>query len=321
MIPGIVDSACQQGFLYAIAVFGIVLTLRVMNWPDLTVDGSFTLGGAVLAIMLTKGHGLWISMGLAGVAGFAAGTTTFLLNRKLGISKIMSGILVMLILYSINLRIMGRANVSLLRTDTLFSGFDHRGIGDPVRLAVFLGIMGVVFVGLCYLTMTRLGLFLRATGDNEFMVQGLGVNTNWLYLIGLGLSNALVALSGALVAQNQGFADISMGTGLIITGIAALIVGESLIAVVARVRRLFTKAVRNEDGDAPSGLRLLPWQTFGELTAAAVGAFAYFLIVAICLRLGLAPTDLKLATGILVIIGIASQMRGPTVETYARGRL
>ncbi|MDR3548192.1 MAG: ABC transporter permease [Candidatus Pacebacteria bacterium] len=321
MIPGILDSACQQGFLYAIAVFGVVVTLRIMNWPDLTVDGSFTLGGAVVATMLTTGHDVWTAMILAAAAGFAAGTATFLLNRKLGISKILSGILVMLVLYSINLRIMGRANISLLRIDTLFSGFDDRGQGDPLRIVVFFAIAAIFFVGLCYLAITRLGLFLRATGDNEFMVQSLGVNTNWLYLIGMGLSNALVAVSGALVAQHQGFADISMGTGLIITGIAALIIGESLLAGIASVRRLFAGSKPEANAKAPSVVRLLPWKTFGELTAAAIGAFLYFLIIAVCLRLGLAPTDLRLATGVLVIIGIGLQLRGPTVETYMRGQL
>ena len=321
MIPGVLDSACQQGFLYAIAVFGVVLTLRIMNWPDLTVDGSFTLGGAVVATMLTRGHGVWTALVVAATAGFAAGTATFLLNRKLGISKILSGILVMLVLYSINLRIMGRANISLLRIDTLFSGFDDRGQGDPLRLAGFLAIAAAFFVGLCYLAITRLGLFLRAAGDNEFMVRGLGVNTNWLFLIGLGLSNALVAVSGALVAQHQGFADISMGTGLIITGIAALIIGESLLAGLASVRRLFGKSNPQANTEPPVATRLLPWKTFGEFTAAATGAFLYFLIIAICLRLGLAPTDLRLATGVLVIVGIGLQLRGPMVETYARGRL
>lgn len=321
MIPGILDSACQQGFLYAIAVFGVVLTLRIMNWPDLTVDGSFTLGGAVAATMLTTDHGVWTAMILAATAGFAAGTATFLLNRKLGISKILSGILIMLVLYSINLRIMGRANISLLRIDTLFSGFDNRGQGDPLRLIIFLVIASAFFVALCYLAITRLGLFLRATGDNEFMVQSLGVNTNGPYLIALGLSNALVAISGALVAQHQGFADIGMGTGLIITGIAALIIGESLLAVVTSTCRFFSGSKRQANANIPSAGRLLPWKTFEELAAGGVGTFLYFLIVAICLRLGLAPTDLRLATGILVIAGISLQLRGPTVETYARGRL
>jgi putative ABC transport system permease protein len=320
MILGIFDSACQQGFLYALAVFGVVLTLRMLNWPDLTIDGSFTLGGAVLATMLTSGHSPFAAMFVAAFAGVIAGNATCLLNRMLGISKIMSGILVMLLLYSVNLRIMGRANISLLRTVTLFTRFEQRGVGDPIRIIAFFAIMFVAFVVLCYLVMTRLGLFLRATGDNEFMVQGAGVNTNWPYMIGLGLSNGLVALSGALVAQNQGFADVGMGTGLIITGIAALILGEGLLAAIELLGRLITKPSQTVRGGITKG-RLLPWGAFGELAAAAVGAFFYFLIVAICLRMGLAPTDLKLATGMLVIVGIALQFRGPAVETYARGKL
>lgn len=320
MIPGVLDSACQQGFLYAIAVFGVVITLRVLNWPDLTVDGSFTLGGAVLATALAAGLSPWFGMVLAALSGFAAGGATFLLSRRLGISKILSGILVTLVLYSLNLRIMGRANVSLLRVQTLFSGFDTRGIGDPLRLLVFLGIATIAFLVLCYLAMTRLGLFLRATGDNEFMVRGLGVNTDWLYLAGLGLSNLLVALSGALVAQNQGFADINMGSGLIITGIAALIIGESLVSVAGGVGKLVFES-SELDQRPPTRWQLLPWKAFAALAAAGIGAFAYFLVVAVCLRIGLATTDLKLATGLLVILGIAVQFRGPTIETYARGRL
>jgi putative ABC transport system permease protein len=168
--------------------------------------------------------------------------------------------------------------------------------------------------------MTRIGLFLRATGDNEFMVQGLGVNTNFLFVIGLGLSNGLVALSGAFVAQSQGFADVSMGTGLIITGIAALILGEGLISAFASIRKMVLSKRADVRGN-PSGLHLLPWSSFGELVAAAVGSFVYFLIVAICLRIGLAPTDLKLATGVLVILAVALQLRHTGAETYARGRL
>jgi putative ABC transport system permease protein len=152
------------------------------------------------------------------------------------------------------------------------------------------------------------------------MVQGLGVNTNFLFMIGLGLSNGLVALSGAFVAQNQGFADVSMGTGLIITGIAALILGEGLISVFASIRRMVLSKRVDVLGNT-SGLHLLPWSSFGELVAAAVGAFVYFLIVAICLRVGLAPTDLKLATGVLVILAVALQLRHTGAETYARGRL
>lgn len=319
-IPGILDTACQQGFLYAIAVFGIVITLRFLNWPDLTVDGSFTLGAAVLAITLENGHSPWLAMILAAMAGFMAGAATFALNRKLGISKILSGILIMLILYSVNLRIMGKANISLLRIGTLFTSFDGNGIGDPIRLAVFLAIAVTFLLILCYFMVTRIGLFLRATGDNEFMVQSHGVNTSTLFLIGLGLSNALIAVSGALVAQNQGFADIGMGTGMIITGIAALIIGETIFSGIISLKKMF-KTSSDKETLPPKGKHLLPWQSFSELGAALLGAFFYFLIIAVCLRIGLAPTDLKLATGVLVILGIAFRLKGPTVETYARGKL
>ncbi len=320
MINGLLDTACQQGFLYAIAVFGIVLSLRVLHWPDLTVDGSFTLGAAVLAVMLISGYNPWFGIIVAALAGFIAGTATFLLNRKLGISKILSGILVMLILYSVNLRIMGRANISLLRITTLFTVFENHGPNNILRVIAFFAIALFFLAGLCYLMITRLGLFIRATGDNEFMVRSQGVNTNWLLLIGIGLSNSLVAVSGAFVAQNQGFADISMGTGLIITGIAALIIGESFVSFFISVKKLFSGKDNNLNAQ-PTGRKLLPWQTFADLSAAFIGTFLYFLIVAICLNIGLAPTDLKLATGILVILGIAFRFKGATVETYTRGRL
>jgi len=321
MIPPILDTACQQGFLYAIAVFGIVVSFRVMNFPDLTVDGSFTLGGAVLATMLVGGYPPALGLAVATVAGFVAGGATVFLNRKLGISKILSGILIMLMLYSINLRIMGRANISLLRTPTMFSFLDERGPGDLLRVALFFGIALMVLLVLCYLFITRLGLFIRATGDNEFMVRCQGVNTNWLYLIGIGLANALVALSGALVVQNQGFADINMGVGMIITALAALIIGESLLSAILSIKLWIRPRNSNSSNEHISGVRLLPWETFGGLFAALLGGFMYFLIIAICLRLGLAPTDLRLATGVLVILGIALRFKGPLVETYVRGKL
>lgn len=319
MISSILDTALQQGFLYALAVFGVVVSFRMMNFPDLTVDGSFTLGGAVLAKILVANHSPWIAMPIVALSGFIAGSVTAFLNRKLGISKILSGILIMLILYSINLRIMGKANISLLRTPTLFSPFDENGPGDPLRIAVFFGIAVIFLLGLCYFATTRLGLFIRATGDNEFMVRTKGINTDWLFLIGIGLANALVALCGSLVVQNQGFADINMGLGLIITALAALIIGESSISVIVSLRRLLSPQKRNNN--IYSKYKLMPWETFNEFFAALLGAFLYFLIIAICLRLGLAPTDLKLATGILVIIGIALRLRGPMVETYVRGKL
>ncbi len=309
----IFDTAFQQGSLYVLAVFGIVISFRMMNFPDLTVDGSFTLGAAVLAVLLSNGYSILISTFAAIISGFIAGMATALLNRKLGISKILSGILIMLILYSINLRIMGKANISLLRIDTIFTPFESF---DNVILLLFLfGIAAIVLFILLYFSLTRLGLFIRATGDNEFMVRSQGVNTDWVFIIGIGLSNALIAFSGAMVAQSQGFADVSMGIGMIITALAALIIGESFVSVIQTLKRRLLK------GNDETKKSHLPWDTFNEFFAALLGSFLYFLIIAICLQLGLAPTDLKLATGILVIIGIALRFKKTTSETYQKAKL
>lgn len=312
MILQVLDPACQQAFLYAVALLGMVLSLRVLNWPDLTVDGSFTLGGSVLATLLTHGYSPWISLAIAGLSGFVAGATTCALNRVIGISKILSGILVMLILYSVNLRIMGRANISLLRVHTLFSRFDAVGIGSVERLLTYLGVALLALVIVSYLLVTRIGLFLRATGDNELMVQELGIQPSWLYLIGLGSSNALVAVSGALVSQSQGFADVTMGTGLIMIGIAGLILGE---AIWSLLRRLVLASVHGAIAYRLSAPIL------GELLAALLGSLAYFLVLTVCLRAGLQPTDLKLATGMLVIFGLGIRRSRMEPATYLRERL
>lgn len=311
----IFDTAFQQGFLYVLAVFGIVISFRMMNFPDLTVDGSFTLGAAVLAVLLSNGYSILISIIAAVVSGFIAGMATALLNRKLGISKILSGILIMLILYSINLRIMGKANISLLRIDTIFTPFES--LNNSILLLFLFGIAAIVLFALLYFSITKLGLFIRATGDNEFMVRSQGVNTDWVFIIGIGLSNALIAFSGAMVAQSQGFADVSMGIGMIITALAALIIGESFVSVFQSLRRKIFKRKENQIKNNTN----LPWDTFNEFLAALLGAFLYFLIIAICLQLGLAPTDLKLATGILVIIGIALRFKKTTSETYQKAKL
>lgn len=314
MIAGLLDSLVQHGSLYAISALGIALSLRVLNWPDLTVDGSFTLGGAISATLLVGGVGPVTAIVTAFAAGAMAGTATFGLHRKLGISKILSGILIMMVLYSINLRIMGGANVSLLQTETVFSPLELLENGDPVRLLSYLAIGFVTLAAVVYLLLTRLGLFIRATGDNEFMVLGLGINTDGPLLIGMAFSNALVAVSGALVAQNQGFADVSMGTGLILIGLASLIIGEVVLSGGPTIAKHFS-------GKSLSRLQLFPWRSIAECVAAVLGAFIYFAIVALCLEIGLQATDLKLATGLLVIAGIAVRWQGPVIETYTRGKL
>lgn len=222
-----------------------------------------------------------------------------------------AGILVMMILYSVNLRIMGQANISLLSTSGILSSIEKLGINSPQYLWRLSILPGTILMALCYLAATRLGLFLRATGDNEFMVRRQGVNTDWPVFIGLGLSNMLVAFCGALVAQSQGFADVNMGVGLIITGLAALIIGETAVDILSLVKnKLFS--------GQESRFSLLPWRTFKQLSGAFIGCLLYFFIISICLRIGLAPTDLKLATGALVILGVASRFKRTSVETYIR---
>jgi len=316
VIISALQSAFQQGCLYAPAAFGVALSFRVLNFPDMTVDGAFTLGAAVLAMLLMKGVDPNLAMTVALASGFVAGSSTVLLNRKLGISKLLSGILMMMILYSVNLRVMGQSNISLLDMSTVLSGLEGEGVNSLSYMLGLSIIPLVCFAFLCYLVSTPLGLFMRATGDNEFMVRGNGVNTDWPYLIGLGLSNLMVAGSGALVAQSQGFSDVNMGLGLIMTGLASLIIGESIIGI------FLSLSARAQAFKALSGRRcmLLPWGTFREFGAAFFGCFMYFFILAICLRMGLAPTDLKLGTGLLVIVGVALRFKGPEIENYARSR-
>jgi putative ABC transport system permease protein len=310
----VISPALQQGFLFGLAILGIAISFRMLNFPDLTVDGSFTLGAAVCAVNLQAGGNPVWAIFLAGALGFAAGLFTVFLHRKLGISKLLSGILSMMVLYSLNLRIMERANIPLLNTPTILTPLEALGINSAGYL-ILLGLMPLcVLVVVCYLASTHLGLFMRATGENEFMVRGLGVNTDWPVFLGLGFSNMLVAISGALVAQAQGFADVNMGIGLIITGLAALIIGETLVDGVVTIRRLVAQAKQ------ATKLALLPWQTYQQLLGALLGGVIYFLIIGICLRIGLAPTDLKLGTGALVIIGVALRLKGAEVESYTKAK-
>ncbi len=314
MLSAVIDTALQQGFLYVFAVFGIVISFRMMNFPDLTVDGSFAMGGAIVGALLANGLSPVTSLLFASLGGAVAGIATASLNRFLGISKILSGILIMLMAYSINLRIMGRSNISLLQLNTLFTPFSN---ANSLTLSLYLFIVvAIVLFLLCYFSITRLGLFIRATGDNEFMVRAQGVNVDWVYIIGIGFSNLLIAFSGGMVAQNQGFSDVNMGAGMIITALAALIIGESFVSMFRSLARLLG---RKPGANARSSH--LPWDVFEEFSAALLGSFLYFLIIAICLQLGLAPTDLNLATGVLVIIGIALRFQRTTSETYQKGKL
>jgi putative ABC transport system permease protein len=277
----ILSFSFYEGLVFGFVAIGVYLTFRVLGFPDLTVDGSFTLGAAVTAVLITNGVNPFLATLAALGVGLCAGLATSLLNTKLRIPALLAGILVMVALYSINLRIMGGANVSLLREVTIFDQVSEF-LGMSTRIAYQLVVAGVlaviVFFILNWFLRTEIGLALRATGDNEQMVRGFGVNTDMTTILGVSISNGLVALGGAVVAQGQGFADVGMGIGMIVMGLASVIIGEALFR--------------------PKGVARL-------LLAALGGTFIYRLVISVALRLGMAPGDLKLITAVLVIIALA----------------
>ncbi|HZK04587.1 MAG TPA: ABC transporter permease [Actinomycetaceae bacterium] len=271
-------TAVELGILYAVMALGVYLTFRVLEFADLTVDGSFTTGAAVAAVGIVSGQPPWLVTIYALFAGMLAGTITGLLHTKGNIDGLLAGILTQLSLYSINLRIMGRANVPLLREETVFTPARSAGIlGSWWGPVLLLPIALVVLVFVIWFLKTNLGLAMRATGDNPSMISSLGVSTDNQKILGLAMSNGFVGLSGAFVAQYQGFADVGMGIGMIVAGLASVIIGQALFG------------------------RL----TIGRAaTAVVVGALLYRLVIFLALRAGLNPNDMKLVSAVLVIIAL-----------------
>ena len=281
-IQGILNTSISEGLVYAFVAIGVFLTLRVLAFPDLTVDGSFVAGGSIAAVMIhVGGYNPFLATIAAFGGGLACGSITGLLNTKLRLPALLAGILMMVGLYSVNLLIMGRPNIPLLRSVTIFDSVASLfGTTRSTMLVIilFAVIAVIVFMLLNWFLRTEIGLALRASGDNEQMVRSLGVDTDKNILLGCAISNGLVALAGALVAQNQQFCDVNMGIGMIVMGLAAVIIGEALIH--------------------PRGVTSM-------LLAAFVGTFLYRLFITIAFRLGLAPGNLKLITALLVIIAMA----------------
>jgi putative ABC transport system permease protein len=290
-----IPISLEQGFAYGLVALGIVITFRILSFPDLTVDGSFPLGAAVAARLIVEGVPPVYGIVLAVAAGFAAGCCTGVLYTKLKINSLLAGILMMTVLYSVNLRIMGKSNIQLLTVDTFLTPLENLPVNRFIPIIAFFFVVSFGVKILTDLFMhTQLGFAMRATGDNEQMIRALGVNTDNTTILGLGISNAFVALSGVLVAQDQGFADVGMGIGMIVAGLASIIIGEALVGK----------------------------HTVQRMTLAAlIGSFLYKEIISIGLRLGLAPTDLKLATGIMVILalGIPALKREKEGKVHLRG--
>ncbi len=281
-------GALELGLLYALMALGVFITFRILNFPDLTVDGSFTTGGAIAAIMISYGYAPWIASLAAFAGGLAAGACTGLLHTKGKINGLLSGILMMIALYSVNMRIMGKPNISLLGSDTLFSGISPLVLMPFVVLAVKLLLD--IFL------QTDLGLALRATGDNPRMIRSFGTNTDHTTILGISLSNGLVALSGSLIAQQSGFADISMGIGMIVIGLASVIIGEAILGT---------------------------GNVFRATLAAVLGSIVYCIVVALALRVEwLEASDLKFITALIVIVALIlpSAQRALKQKNVARKR-
>lgn len=280
-IGHLLSVSFYEGLAYGFVAIGVYITFRVLAFPDLTVDGSFPLGGAVAAVLIINGVNPWLATLAALGAGLCAGLGTSLLNTRLRINALLAGILMMVALYSINLMIMGRSNIPLLREVTVFDQVSQfLGIRTDVTLSIiFMVVLTCMILAILnWFLRTEIGLALRATGENEQMVRGLGADTNMTTILGVSISNGLVALSGALIAQNQGFSDVGMGIGMIVMGLASVIIGEGLFR--------------------PRGITAV-------LLAVLGGTFAYRLFLSVALRVGLPPADLKLVTALLVIVALA----------------
>ncbi|MEH2381490.1 MAG: hypothetical protein V7K27_21805 [Nostoc sp.] len=280
------SGVLELGLLYGLVAFGVYLSFRVLNFPDLTADASFPLGGAVAATLIVRGMNPWEATLWATIAGMLAGLCTAALNVQFKILNLLASILTMSGLYSVNLRIMGQPNLSLLNQVTIISTLDPwlsqiPALLKPFGVTIVLTIVVAIVLGLLNLFFaTQLGLALRATGANPVMARAQGIYTERLILLGMAISNGLVAVSGALFAQINGFADVQMGVGTILFGLVAVIVGESLITS-----------------------RRLIWIT----TSAVIGSILYRALVALALNadfLGLQAQDLNLITSVLVALAL-----------------
>lgn len=277
-----IQGAASQGIIWGIMTLGVYITFKVLDFPDLTVDGSFALGGAVSAILISNGMNPFITLIFAFLAGSLAGLATGILNTKLQIPGILAGILTMIALYSINIRVMGgRPNIPLLGMATSLTIIQNILSLSKVLSDLLVGFVFSFFIVLImyWFFGTEMGCAIRATGNNEKMIRALGVDTNIMKTIGLMISNALVSLSGALVTQSQGYADVGMGTGTIVVGLASVIIGEVIFG--NRFNFLY------------------------KLSSIVMGSIIYRIIIAIVLQLGLKATDLKLLTAIIVAIALS----------------
>lgn len=286
----IILSAIELGLFYTLLTLGLFISYRILDIPDLTVDGSFTLGAATAVMVTLSGHPI-LALFVAAITGMLAGMVTATLQTKFKVNPILAGILTMTALYSINIMVMGdKSNVSLLGETTIFT-MAKECMGTSMS-GMIIGVISVVAIciALGVFLYTKLGLSIRATGDNEDMVRSSSINVDAMKIIGLALANALVAVSGGLIAQKQSFADVSMGTGMVVIGIASLIIGEVLVDIVVKQR----------------GIK-------ANIVAAVIGSVVYRLIISAALAVDISATSMKLVSAIIVAIAISYPVIKSTV--------
>ena len=262
------QATIEQSLIFAIMVLGVYISFRILNFPDMTVDGTFPLGAAISAKLLTLGVNPYLTLLVALVAGAVAGAVTGLIHVKLKVKDLLAGILVMTALYSVNLRVMGKSNIPLFEEDNIFN----------TEYSMMITIVVLILISkflLDYLLKTKFGFALKALGDNENLIVSLGLNEEKYKIYGLMIANAFVAFSGAVLAQYQGFADVGMGTGIIVIGLASIIIGDTLFG---KRRRL------------------------AGTTIVIIGSMLYRAVIALTLSMGMDASDLKLITSVIVIV-------------------
>lgn len=274
-------TAIIQGIGFAALGLGIYISLRIFNIPDITTDGSYTLGGVITAVMLASGFSPFLTFFIAISGGGLAGIVTGIIHTKLKVNPLLSGILVMTALYSVNLGIMGRSNLPLIQVPLVFDSIRLTSNPYTNQLLVMLGSILFLFLFLFWILKTDFGIAMRATGNSEPMVRAMGVNTMAMKITGLAMANACTALSGYLIVQYQGFADINMGIGIVISGLGAVMIGESIL-------KLFHSQ-----------------KLFLHILFVLIGSIIFRLVLAFALSMGLNPNYLKLTTAILVLIVVS----------------
>jgi len=273
-------GALTIGLILALLALGMFISFKIYNFADITAEGSITLGAAIAAALIVSGMNPFLATLIAMIGGFIAGSITGLIHTKFNINGLLAGILMMTALYSVNLHIMGKSNLPLMSQNTVVSFIEGLKILPNNDIAVFLAtliLVTIIGIVLYLFFRTNIGTAMRATGNNPQMIRALGVNTGMMITLGLGLANALIALSGALLAQYQGFADVQMGIGMMVWGLASVIIGEAIVG-------------------GGSVAMLIIGSIFGSVI--------FRLLVAVALRLGMNPNDLKLITALFVFIAL-----------------